>query len=236
MLPPEVPYTFAALPQYETERLLEEYVAGLGTVIERGTELLSFDQDATGVTARLRTSDGAEEEVRAAYLVGCDGAHSTVRKGLGLSFEGGAFPEEFMLADVETDWDLPDGYGLRSLHRSADGATDDLLVCIPLPGGSGARRYRMSMLVPPELSARRGGPRPPGATASRTEWRAPAARSCPTCRPSSTDWLPGRPPCRTCAGPPSSASATGSSTGTATTGSSSRETPRTSTRPPAPRA
>ncbi|WP_327375359.1 FAD-dependent monooxygenase [Streptomyces sp. NBC_01216] len=158
VLPPEVPYTFAALPQYETERLLEEYVAGLGTVIERGTELLSFDQDATGVTARLRTSDGAEEEVRAAYLVGCDGAHSTVRKGLGLSFEGGAFPEEFMLADVETDWDLPDGYGLRSLHRSADGATDDLLVCIPLPGGSGARRYRMSMLVPPELSARRGGP------------------------------------------------------------------------------
>ncbi len=36
-LPPEVPYGFAALPQYETERILEEYVAGLGTAIERGS-------------------------------------------------------------------------------------------------------------------------------------------------------------------------------------------------------
>ncbi|OIJ64254.1 FAD-dependent monooxygenase [Streptomyces mangrovisoli] len=148
-LPPEVPYAFAALPQYETERLLEEYVAGLGTVIERGTQLLSFTQDEDGVTALLRTADGAEEEQRVRYLIGCDGAHSTVRKGLGLSFEGGAFAEEYMLADVEADWDLPHKYAVRSLHRTADGATDDLLVCIPLPGGP---RYRMSMLVPPELA------------------------------------------------------------------------------------
>ncbi|MFI6449364.1 FAD-dependent monooxygenase [Kitasatospora sp. NPDC050543] len=148
-LPPEVPYGFAALPQYETERLLEEYVAGLGTTIERGTELLSFTQDADGVTARLVTASGAAEEVRARYLIGCDGAHSIVRKQLGLGFEGGAFPEEYMLADVEADWDLPSGYGVRSSHHTGDGSTDDVLVCIPLPG---AGRYRMSMLVPPELS------------------------------------------------------------------------------------
>ncbi|MFD5071894.1 FAD-dependent monooxygenase [Streptomyces sp. NPDC058369] len=148
-LPPEVPYGFASLPQYETERILEEYVAGLGTAIERGTELAGFDQDADGVTARLRTASGGTEEVRAGYLVGCDGAHSTVRKGLGLSFEGGAFGEEYMLADVEADWDLPYGYGVRASHTAADGSTDDLLVCIPLPGTG---RYRMSMLVPPALS------------------------------------------------------------------------------------
>ncbi|WP_406090155.1 FAD-dependent monooxygenase [Streptomyces sp. NBC_01013] len=150
-LPPEVPYGFAALPQYETERILEEYVAGRGTVIERGTELLSFTQDADGVTARLRTAGGVEEEVRCRFLIGCDGAHSTVRKGLGLSFEGGAFAEEYMLADVVADWDLPSGYGVRASHTGEDGSTDDLLVCIPLPG---AGRYRMSMLVPPELSTR----------------------------------------------------------------------------------
>nr|WP_244315608.1 FAD-dependent monooxygenase [Streptomyces albidochromogenes] len=150
-LPPEVPYGFAALPQYDTERILEEYVAGLGTPIERGTELLSFTQDADGVTARLATASGAGEEVRTRYLIGCDGAHSTVRKGLGLGFEGGAFPEEYMLADVEADWGVPDGYGVRSVHRADDGSTDDVLVCIPLPG---TRRYRMSTLVPPELSAR----------------------------------------------------------------------------------
>ncbi|MGA4955467.1 FAD-dependent monooxygenase [Streptomyces lavendulocolor] len=152
-LPKEVPYGFAALPQYETERVLEEFLARFGTRIERGTELRSLAQDAGGVTARLVTASGAEEEVRTRYLVGCDGAHSTVRKALGLAFEGGAFPEEYMLADVEVDWDLPPGYGVRSLHRGADGAVDDLLVCIPLPGTG---RYRMSMLVPPELSAAPG--------------------------------------------------------------------------------
>ncbi|MFB6436615.1 FAD-dependent monooxygenase [Streptomyces sp. NPDC056411] len=156
-LPPEVPYGFAALPQYETERLLEAYVAGLGTVVERGTELLSFAQDRDGVTARLRTASDTEEEVRARYLIGCDGAHSTVRKGLRLRFEGGAFAEEYMLADVEADWNLPHGYGVRSLHLADDGSTDDLLVCIPLPG---AGRYRMSMLVPPALSPQVTGDQP----------------------------------------------------------------------------
>ncbi|MFE0647226.1 FAD-dependent monooxygenase [Streptomyces sp. NPDC059534] len=148
-LPPEVPYGFAALPQYETERLLEQYVAGLGTSVERGTELLSFTQDPDGVTARLRTASGAEEELRVRYLIGCDGAHSVVRKTLGLSYEGSAFPETYMLGDVEADWDLPHAYGVRSSRPSADGhgdgSADDLLVCIPLPG---AGRYRMSMKAP----------------------------------------------------------------------------------------
>lgn len=84
----------------------------------------------------------------ARYLIGCDGAHSAVRKGLGLTFDGDAFAEEYMLADVEVDWDLPTGYGVRASHQT-DGVTDDLLVCIPLPG---TKRYRVSMLVPEELS------------------------------------------------------------------------------------
>ncbi|MEU2655288.1 FAD-dependent monooxygenase [Streptomyces sp. NPDC007325] len=155
VLPPEVPYGFAALPQYETERLLEEALARHGTRIERGTALDSFTQDPDGVTARLTDATGAREELRTGYLVGCDGAHSTVRKGLGLAFEGGAFPEEYMLGDVEVDWDLPEGYGLRSMRLDGDGAVDDVLVCIPLPG---RRRYRMSMRVPPGLSAQDTGP------------------------------------------------------------------------------
>ncbi|MFJ3434428.1 FAD-dependent monooxygenase [Streptomyces cyaneofuscatus] len=152
VLPPEVPYGFAALPQYETERVLEEFLGRFGTRIERSTELLAFAQDPVGVTSRLRSSSGGEEEVRSRFLVGCDGAHSVVRKALGLTFEGGAFPEEYMLADVEVGWGLPPGYGVRSMHRGEDGTVDDLLVCIPLPGRG---RYRMSMLVPPELSATR---------------------------------------------------------------------------------
>ncbi|MGD9529234.1 FAD-dependent monooxygenase [Pseudonocardia sp.] len=151
-LPPEVPYGFMALPQYETERLLAERLTELGGHVERGVELVSFEQDADGVTAVLRGPDG-ESRVRAGYLVGCDGAHSVVRKGLGLSFEGGAFEDQYMLGDVEVDWHQPASYGIRSMHQ-VDGHTDDVLVAIPLPG---LRRYRMSMLVPDELAAPPGG-------------------------------------------------------------------------------
>lgn len=147
-LPPEVPYGFAALPQYETERLLEDLLRRWGGRVERDTELLSFEQDTGEVRAVLRLPSGGTEELTARYLVGCDGAHSAVRKGLGLAFDGGAFPEEYMLGDVEVDWDLPAGYGVRASHV-VDGHTDDMMVCIPLPGD---HRYRMSMPTPPELS------------------------------------------------------------------------------------
>jgi 2-polyprenyl-6-methoxyphenol hydroxylase-like FAD-dependent oxidoreductase len=147
-LPRDVPYGFVALPQYETERLLAQRLAELDGRVERGVELIGFTEDTDGVTAVVRGPDG-ESQVRVGYLVGCDGAHSTVRKGLGLEFAGAAFPEEYMLGDVEVDWGVPAGYGVRSMHQ-VDGSTDDLLVAIPLPG---RRRYRMSMLVPAELAA-----------------------------------------------------------------------------------
>ncbi|MFE0642662.1 FAD-dependent monooxygenase [Streptomyces sp. NPDC058877] len=152
--PPEVPYGFAALPQYETERLLEEYLVRMGAVVERGTELVSFAQDRDGVTARLRTPSGADEELRVPYLIGCDGAHSIVRKTLGLSYRGGALPEEYVLGDVVADWELPHDYGIRSSRRAPDGSIGDVLVCVPLPG---AGRYRMSMNLP------KGSPAPQGA-------------------------------------------------------------------------
>ena len=104
--------------------------------------------------------------------MGADGAHSEVRKGLGLAFEGDAFPEEYMLGDVEVDWSLPDGYGIRSMHQM-DGRTDDVLVCIPLPGRG---RYRMSMLVPDELAHLRRPAR--CSTGSRADGR----RACTTYR------------------------------------------------------
>jgi pentachlorophenol monooxygenase len=151
-VPPDVPFGFVALPQYITERLLSSRLQELGGQVERGVELVGFEQDADGVTAHFAGGAG-DQRVRAAYLVGADGAHSLVRKGLGFEFAGDAFPEEYMLGDVEVDWSMPDGYGVRSMHQT-DGRTDDVLVCIPLPG---AGRYRMSMLVPEELATRPTG-------------------------------------------------------------------------------
>lgn len=151
-LPDEVPYRFVALPQYETERVLAESLAGWGSRVERETEFVGLAQDDSGVTSTLR-SGGVERTVRSQFVVGCDGAHSAVRRALELPFEGGAFAEEYMLGDIELDWTLPAGYNIRITHQT-DGVTDDLLVCIPLPGH---RRYRASMLVPEELSTKDPG-------------------------------------------------------------------------------
>lgn len=142
-LPDDVPFGFIGLPQYSTERVLREELLARGVRVERGVRLTGFAQDADGVSATV-AAEGIRRTVRARYLIGADGAHSAVRKGLGLTFEGAAFEEQYMLGDVEVDWSQPPGYAIRAMHRT-DGVIDDLLVCIPLPGRG---RYRMSMLVP----------------------------------------------------------------------------------------
>lgn len=150
-LPADVPFGFIAIPQYETERVLAEELAMHGVAIERGLRLAAFAQDADGVTATL-SGDGGDSHLRCRYLIGADGAHSLVRKSLGLSFEGGAFDEQYMLGDVEVDWSLPHDQVLRAT-RHADGQPEDVLVCVPLPGRG---RYRMSMRVADDLATAPG--------------------------------------------------------------------------------
>ncbi|AWH00242.1 FAD-dependent oxidoreductase [Rhodococcus ruber] len=151
-LPEDVPYRFVCMPQYATERVLTQALAEHGTVVRRGIELTGFEQTADGVVADLRDGDDTTR-LAARYLVGCDGAHSAVRKGLGVSFDGDAFPEEYMLADVELDWSMPGGYGIRA-STTSDGTTTDMMVCIPLPGTG---RYRLSTFVAPDLATSASG-------------------------------------------------------------------------------
>jgi 2-polyprenyl-6-methoxyphenol hydroxylase-like FAD-dependent oxidoreductase len=97
----ESPYGFPVMiPQYQTERLLAEHLAAKGVTVERQAELLSFAEGTDSVACRLRLRDGSEEEFDAAWLVGCDGAHSTVRHVLGLMFDGFSEPSEWTLADA----------------------------------------------------------------------------------------------------------------------------------------
>ncbi|MEH1125639.1 FAD-dependent oxidoreductase [Micromonospora sp. CPCC 206061] len=158
---PDLPYAHVGLPQYETERILTNCLAGHGVSVERGIELQAFTQDADGVTARVLRADGGSETVRARYLVGCDGAHSVVRQSLGLTFEGGMgmFPQLFMLGDVDLDWSMPEGHLLRFIQVE-DEEMKGMLVCVPLRGRG---RYRVATLAPPRLQAEIGsGPIPPG--------------------------------------------------------------------------
>jgi len=92
--------------QAETEALLLDHLAAAGVTVERGVELASAEPGADDVRCVLRHGDGRDERVRAKFLVGCDGAHSTVRRMAGIPFEGGSYPQQFVLGDVEADGPL----------------------------------------------------------------------------------------------------------------------------------
>jgi 2-polyprenyl-6-methoxyphenol hydroxylase-like FAD-dependent oxidoreductase len=85
------------IPQTTTDRLLAEHAAELGAEIRRGSELAGLSQDEGGVTAGL--ADGTQ--LRARYLVGCDGGRSTVRKLLGIGFPGEPSRVETLIGEME---------------------------------------------------------------------------------------------------------------------------------------
>jgi len=93
------PYALA-LPQSDTERLMEQHLHSRGVKVERRLELVRFVEDDERVTATLRRPDRSEETFDAAWMIGCDGAHSDVRHGLGMQFEGDTLPSNWVLADV----------------------------------------------------------------------------------------------------------------------------------------
>lgn len=93
------PYVLVT-PQYEVERLLERRARDAGVDFRYGTGLTGLRQDADGVEAYVRHTDGSEETLRAAYLVGTDGVHSTVRDALNLPFPGKSVLRSIVLADV----------------------------------------------------------------------------------------------------------------------------------------
>ena len=79
-----------------------------------GTGLVGFTQDGDSVTAVTETADGERQALRGTHLVGCEGAHSVVRKHLGIDFEGFAFPDRTMTLSVVFDFDSLQPYGLRN--------------------------------------------------------------------------------------------------------------------------
>jgi 2-polyprenyl-6-methoxyphenol hydroxylase-like FAD-dependent oxidoreductase len=104
----DLPYPFGMLlPQSHTERILMAHAATLGVSVERPKELLHFAQDAEGITVTLRCADGTEERIRTHWLLGCDGASSSVRGLLGIPFEGETYKEAFWAADLTVATDLP---------------------------------------------------------------------------------------------------------------------------------
>jgi len=92
--------------QARTEKVLEARARALGVDIVRGAEVVGLRQDDSGVEVMVDGPDGTPTE-RADYVVGCDGAHSAVRRLLGIGFVGASYDTHIMLADVRLSEELP---------------------------------------------------------------------------------------------------------------------------------
>ena len=126
-------------PQDEHERLLIDRLAEAGVEVERETELLGFE-DATGrVLARLKAAGwSARRLCEAAYIAGCDGAHSAVREALEIGFPGGEYDHLFYVADVEASGATMNG----ELHVGLD--TTDFLARLSIEGRRARAAHRHS--------------------------------------------------------------------------------------------
>ena len=125
-------YNFGLMvPQRDTERLMTGHLGTFGVGVEREVELTAFDNQPDHVEATLRHADGRQETVEARWLVGCDGAHSTIRHLLGVNFDGKPQGDDWFLADVRLEGEgaPPADEVTVFLHR------DGLFVVFPMPGG-----------------------------------------------------------------------------------------------------
>jgi 2-polyprenyl-6-methoxyphenol hydroxylase-like FAD-dependent oxidoreductase len=105
--PEGTPYSFVGMvPQDVTEKILAAELCRKGGAVEYDTTFVSAVERDGYVTATLDRK-GERLEVTALFLVGCDGAHSAVRRLLNLPFEGAQYDALFMLADIETNQALP---------------------------------------------------------------------------------------------------------------------------------
>lgn len=80
------------------------------------TNLVGLEQDQRGVTVKVETADGPQE-LRADWLVGSDGARSTVRRLLDLSFDGHTWPDRFVATNVRFDFEK---YGFAPINQVSD--------------------------------------------------------------------------------------------------------------------
>jgi 2-polyprenyl-6-methoxyphenol hydroxylase-like FAD-dependent oxidoreductase len=134
-LPGSHPYV-VMIPQWRTEEILADRLHDLGTQVHRPWSVRSVTRRPDGYVVDVASGEH-EHSIRTRYLIGADGVHSTVRESLGIEFQGAGYDDDFVLADVEIDWELP--HDEVMLFFSPGG----LLVNAPLPG----ERHRLVATV-----------------------------------------------------------------------------------------
>src|SRR5262245_6183111 len=133
------PYPYAFIfSQDEHERLLIDRLSEAGVTVERETEFVGLEDRGDHLVARLKHPDGQRDSCEAAFVAGCDGAHSRVRETLAIGFAGGTYEHLFYVADVEARGPVMNG----EIHVALD--RTEFLAVFPLNvaprggvGGSG---------------------------------------------------------------------------------------------------
>ena len=140
------PYPFLLiLGQDDNERLLGDALRGVGMEVQWGTELVGLVQGAERATATLRRADGSTREINAAWVAGCDGAHSAVRSLSGIGFPGAPYEHVFFVADTRATGPMTPAELNVYLWR------DGFHLFFPLRGDD---HWRVVGIVPAELRGR----------------------------------------------------------------------------------
>jgi 2-polyprenyl-6-methoxyphenol hydroxylase-like FAD-dependent oxidoreductase len=143
------PYPFVLmLGQDQTQEILDRKLERLGVSIERGVEVSKVDHQVDGVEITITRSTEHEETLCADWVIGCDGAHSVVRRHLGGSFDGDDYGQDWLMTEVNIDWPVE----RERFHVFSYTAAP--VVAFPLPAG----RWRVFL---PQVPNRAGERQPP---------------------------------------------------------------------------
>ncbi|MQA74582.1 MAG: hypothetical protein GEU88_09630 [Solirubrobacterales bacterium] len=139
----DAPYPYElACGQDRIERLLLDLLSRLGSRVEWHSRLETIAPDGGGALATLAGAHGASRRIRARWVIGCDGARSTVRELTGGRLERAACPEEWLVGEVRLDWQQPPDEQYAFLSEEGGFAA---LTCQPLP----QERWRLTASLPP---------------------------------------------------------------------------------------
>jgi 2-polyprenyl-6-methoxyphenol hydroxylase-like FAD-dependent oxidoreductase len=146
----ESPYPYMlCLSQEETQRILDERLERLGVEIERGVEVAELHESGDTVRVTVATqADRSERTFTAGWVVGCDGAHSVVRRSLGDPFEGEDYGQDWLMAEVSIDGPMERDRFHIFTYTAAP------MVTFPLP----IERWRVFIPQVPDRCAHRQAP------------------------------------------------------------------------------
>lgn len=137
------PFPFVLmLEQSKNEKLLLDFLKKEDIEVEYGKTLIKLIDNGERVQAHLKETSRASETVYADWIIGADGASSTVRHSMNLKFEGGTYERIFVLADVRIDWKV-NHYGHNQIFLNL--FKDNFIAFFPMKGEA---RYRVVNAMP----------------------------------------------------------------------------------------